>query len=367
MGSTYLSDFACPSPQFHKSQSESFDWLISAYKRYQKQQTHEESAYLKLLQRVGVSEKQIAQRGYFLPDFHQSESEAQIFSAEQKGMKSRQTYFQNATQGVINELYDERKIPDHLIHITCTGYLAPSPVQILAAQRSPETLVTHSYHMGCYGAFPALRMASGFLHSSQLRPQQEVDLIHTELCTLHLDPEDPTLDRMLVQTLFADGVAAYRVSSKKPQLGFEILSLDEYLVPNTVDAMTWNLSERGFEMTLSKDVPNLIVEKLQECLQKWQKSSPHFELSQLKTSWMAVHPGGPKILDFVRDRLELTEDQIQFSRKVLREKGNMSSATLPHIWDEMLKDENVKNGELVVSMAFGPGLTLCLGLFRMVR
>jgi predicted naringenin-chalcone synthase len=77
-----------------------------------------------------------------------------------------------------------------------------------------------------------------------------------------------------------------------------------------------------------------------------------------------VHPGGPRIIDGVRDALKLEESSVEISRRVLRDQGNMSSATLPHIWKEILQDESVPNGAWIPSIAFGPGLTLTGAVFR---
>lgn len=365
MNTVFLSDFYCPTPPYQKSQSESFQWLQNAYRKYQKSEKN--SDYSKILQKVGVSEKQIGRRGYFLEDFHREFSDSEIFSDRQRGIASRQDFYLRCTTNIFENLYGKRKFPDHLIHVSCTGYISPSPGQLLAARKSPDSVVTHSYHMGCYGAFPALRMGSGFLNSGLARRPDSVDVIHTELCTLHLNPEDPTLEQILVQTLFSDGVAAYKLSLDKPETGFEILCLDEYLIPDSDQAMSWSLAESGFVMSLSKNVPQLIADNLRSALEKWEKKSAHFKIQDLKKAVVAVHPGGPKIIDFVRDTLELNEEQIRFSRKVLFEKGNMSSATVPHIWNEVLMDASVPPGTPVVSMAFGPGLTLCLGLLRVVR
>jgi predicted naringenin-chalcone synthase len=78
----------------------------------------------------------------------------------------------------------------------------------------------------------------------------------------------------------------------------------------------------------------------------------------------AVHPGGPRIIDRVRERLELTQAQVQASRDVLFAFGNMSSATLPHVWMQLANDPCVSSGTLIVSLAFGPGLTMCGAMFR---
>jgi predicted naringenin-chalcone synthase len=77
----------------------------------------------------------------------------------------------------------------------------------------------------------------------------------------------------------------------------------------------------------------------------------------------AIHPGGPKIIDVIQEALELSDDQVAASRKVLLERGNMSSATLPHVWHEILQN-NPGKGAPVISFAFGPGLTVFGGAFE---
>ena len=78
----------------------------------------------------------------------------------------------------------------------------------------------------------------------------------------------------------------------------------------------------------------------------------------------AVHPGGPKVLDRVRAALRLDEAQIAGSRALLRRRGNMSSATLPHIWMDLVRDPTIVPGTLVVSLAFGPGLTVSAAVMQ---
>jgi predicted naringenin-chalcone synthase len=365
MDSLYLHDLICPPCRFEKSQDESLVWLRKAYRKYQKDHTSEEADYERLLKRVGLNPSQISKRGYYLPDFHSDFADNSIFQESKvQGLSQRQDQFQKITNQIFSSLYENRKLPEHLIHVTCTGYKSPSAAQMIAAEESPDCTVTHSYHMGCYGAFPALRMGQGFV---RLNPQQCVDVVHTELCTLHLNPIDPSLEQMLVQSLFADGVAAYRISSRKPSLGFEFLHQTEFVVPKTQDAMEWDLSEMGFVMKLSKDIPGLIATHLKGSIEKWEVQSGLFLRGLLKDCIVAVHPGGPKIVDFVKSSLELHEDQVSYSRKVLFEYGNMSSATVPHIWQEILNDPNVPGGTLVLSMAFGPGLTLAMNLMRVLR
>lgn len=368
MGSVFLSDFLCPKASFEKKQSDSFEWLKTAYRHYQKSQDFSEQDYSKLLKRVGVSEEHISQRGYFLPDFHQAVFDGSVFRSDHaEGIGTRQDQYVEICGKIMEKLFCDRALAEHLIHVSCTGYVSPSPLQLLAAQKKPDSIVTHSYHMGCYGAFPALRIASGFLQNPILAANSSVDVVHTELCTLHLNPKDPTLEQMVIQTLFSDGVALYRLSKDISKPSFELLHLTEFLIPDSQQAMAWGIAESGFKMSLSKDVPSLIAANIRQALEKWEGQSGQDIRILLKDAVLAVHPGGPKIIDLVRDSLELSESQIRFSRKVLKEKGNMSSATVPHIWNEILLEREVADGTPVVSMAFGPGLTLSLSLMRVRR
>lgn len=80
----------------------------------------------------------------------------------------------------------------------------------------------------------------------------------------------------------------------------------------------------------------------------------------------AIHPGGPAILNQIRNRLGIEESQLEASRRVLFERGNMASATAPHIWQEIVESEDIPTGSKVLSMAFGPGLTVIGALFEKV-
>ncbi|TMQ21153.1 MAG: naringenin-chalcone synthase [Deltaproteobacteria bacterium] len=224
----------------------------------------------------------------------------------------------------------ETQPPDDLIHVTCTGYASPSGGQKLVAARGWPTRVTHAYHMGCYAAVPAVRLAAGALATAARR----VDIVHTELCSLHLDPTDHRLEQ-----------------------------LHEQLLPDTTDAMGWLVANWGMQMTLSREVPDRIAGAIRGFVIDLYRRAG-LDLGAMERSVFAVHPGGPKIIDRVREVLELSEAQVEISRAVLFDHGNMSSATLPHIWQRMLDDRAIARGALIPSLAFGPGLTMCGALLE---
>jgi predicted naringenin-chalcone synthase len=128
--------------------------------------------------------------------------------------------------------------------------------------------------------------------------------------------------------------------------------------------MTWVLSEWGFRMTLSREVPDKIAAALPGFLERLLESAGETPQARRDQIIFAIHPGGPKIIDSVQKLFKLNDDQIASSRAVLFERGNMSSATLPHIWAKILDDDGVRPGTHVVSLAFGPGLTVAGALFK---
>jgi predicted naringenin-chalcone synthase len=141
-----------------------------------------------------------------------------------------------------------------------------------------------------------------------------------------------------------------------------VISILEKIVSDYVGDMSWIPAPWGMQMNLSREVPGKIKPELKSFLVALCEKA---KLSQMdiKDAVFAVHPGGPKIIDSVQEVLELTEDQIKESRKILFERGNMSSATLPHIWNEILEG-NYPVGTKVISFAFGPGLTIFGSIFE---
>jgi predicted naringenin-chalcone synthase len=280
-------------------------------------------------------------------------------------LDTRMRFFESAALQVFQRWYEGRtQPPDDLIHVTCSGYASPSPAQrAMAEKRWHATTVTHSYHMGCYGAFPAMRMAAGFLASSTAfpgEPKRRVDIVHTEHLSVHLPVLKCTPGDIINTTLFADGFigySAYLEDGVRHRKGLRILAQLEQLIPDSLEEMTWRLGPHQFDMHLSKDVPVLIRNAVFEFVrQLCARARLSFERERERLVF-AIHPGGPKILDHIQERLGIADHQLHHARHVFKTLGNMSSATVPHILMEVLQDPDIPPGTPIISMGFGPGLT----------
>lgn len=283
-------------------------------------------------------------------------------------LRTRHASYGKVVDGVIAEMYDDRAAPpDDIIHVTCSGYLAPSPIERMVSRREWfETTVTHSYHMGCYGAFPATKMAHGFLSSSRhavTPPKQRVDIIHTELLSAHSSVEEFSADNIVTMTMFADGFIRYSVYAEQAFRerggpGFRLLACHERLLPDSADDETWVPGPHRFHLTLSIMVPIVIKRHVRAFTEALLRRAG-LDLARDKDHLgFVIHPGGPKIVEHIQDELGLRADQVALSQQVFLEHGNMSSVTVPYILKLMLEERSIPQGQRVVCIGFGPGLTI---------
>lgn len=249
----------------------------------------------------------------------------------------------------------------HVITVSCTGFFAPGP-DYLVVRSLGLPVSTRRYHlgfMGCCAALPALRMARDIC----LADSNSVVLVAClELCSLHLNPtREP--DNVIATAVFADGASAAVVSAREPLAkAFRLEAFETAVAPESEQDMTWTIGDAGFEMTLSSYVPVVIEGNLRASV------APLLDRSALPVKdidlW-AVHPGGRAVLDKVEASLELEPDSLAASRSVLRDYGNMSSATLLFIVRRLL-EQDPGQGQRALALAFGPGLTVESGVLTVV-
>ena len=256
----------------------------------------------------------------------------------------------------------------HVVTVSCTGFYAPGPDYELIRELGLAT-TTQRYNigfMGCYAAFPGLRAAAAFCTAD---PEAVVLVVACELCTIHVrSSNDP--DQIVASSVFADGAAAAVVTARPAPAGDTVLTIDRLaseLTPVGEKDMAWTIGDEGFEMVLSASVPKIIDNYIEGALVPLLTPEPALAADPAGSirHW-AIHPGGRSILDKVEAKLGLSEKQLEPSRRILRDYGNMSSATVLFVLKEILETGTAPGAERVCAMAFGPGLTVETGLFTRV-
>lgn len=239
----------------------------------------------------------------------------------------------------------------HVISVSCTGMYAPgiefSLIKNLNLNPSVQRLGIN--FMGCFGAFKGLAIAKALAMETK---NARVLLVCTELCSLHFQA-DISIETFIANALFADGAAAAIVGcdvQENENSLFEIQKNISHALPNSEDQMAWEIANSGMLMKLSTKVPEIIGQHI-----------TGFATSLLKNiafsdcTW-AIHPGGKAIVETIEKKCALTKDQTQHSWEILKNYGNMSSATFLFILDKISKEKQMQKH--VIGLGFGPGLSM---------
>lgn len=241
---------------------------------------------------------------------------------------------------------------------TCTGYATPGlDIRIAEALSMPIDVQRLAIgHMGCYAAIPSLGAVADFVVAHE-RPAV---LLCVELTSLHVQPATGDPEQMVAHALFSDAASAVVLSPDQTGGGLAVVDVVARTDASTAGHMTWDVTDLGFRMGLSRHVADVLHGHVADVVAQLLQ---HSGLAVSEVAGWAVHPGGPRILDVVQERLELTEEDLAPSRQVLAEHGNCSSPTVLLVLDAVRK-RGLHSGDHVVAMAFGPGLTLYATLLR---
>ncbi len=267
----------------------------------------------------------------------------------------------------------------HLVTISCTGFQAPGvDIDLIEGlDLSPQTQRVAVGFMGCHGLINGLRVARDIVTAD---PDAIALVVSVELCSLHYQYGYDS-QRIVSGSIFADGSSAAVVAAgptaltTRPVVGparvqsppstpntpdtsntVQLGDGGSCLIPRSRDAMTWRIGDHGFEMTLAASVPSLIEHHLAGFLNPWL-ADRGLDIGSIG-GW-AVHPGGTRILGAVESALSLTPDDLIVSYDVLRQHGNMSSATLGVILGRFIQTNVPKPWAM---LGFGPGLEVELML-----
>lgn len=273
-------------------------------------------------------------------------------SADLPGTAARMTLYAEAAPPLaikaIGALQEKSAIGtiSHLVVASCTGFVAPGIDQIIAARigLSPSVERLLIGFMGCYAAVAALRTARHIVRSE---PSARVLVVCVELSTLHLQAVDE-IEPLLAMLQFGDGAAAALVTAEPG--GFALGRPFATTLPESSALIRWDITDQGFAMHLSGEVPGRIAAGLAD--PDFARAATGGRNSADIDGW-AVHAGGRSILDAVEAALSIPPDRLAASRRVLADYGNMSSATLMFALATLLDGPAISEG---VALAFGPGL-----------
>lgn len=243
---------------------------------------------------------------------------------------------------------------DLLITVSCTGVMIPSLDAHLInrlgfrsdVRRLPIT------ELGCAAGAAALGRAHDFLRAF---PQGNVLLVAVEIPSLTFQRGNTSQANLISSILFGDGAAAAVITGGHANgSGVRVLGTESYLFPHSIDAMGFDLKETGFHIVLSRDVPQMIRERIGALVDGFLA---RHGLTRDSVSAFLLHPGGQKLLHFIEEELGLARSSTQPSWNVLADYGNLSSASVLFVLNEWMEQRKPPPGDYGLLAAFGPGFS----------
>ncbi len=239
-----------------------------------------------------------------------------------------------------------------LFFVSVTGVSSPSiDARLVNRMRlSPRIKRNPIFGLGCVAGAAGLARAADYVRAY---PDQVAVLLSVELCSLTWQRDDLTVPNLISSGLFGDGAAAVMVAGEKTGLGGpKILGSACSFYPDTQDVMGWRISEKGFQIVLSPDVPRVVRENLGKDVDAFL--GQHGMTREDVGSWI-MHTGGPKVLEASAEALGLEDGQLQVSWDVLQRVGNLSSASVLVVLHEIMTKQRPPAGTRSVLAAMGPG------------
>ncbi|MBJ7597931.1 MAG: type III polyketide synthase [Candidatus Nephthysia bennettiae] len=235
---------------------------------------------------------------------------------------------------------------DMVISVSCTGYMVPSLDVQLAREMGMRADIIRLpiTELGCSGGSAAIAAAHRHLTAY---PRAHVLVVAVEVCSLSFRSDDRSLDNLTAALVFGDGAAATVMSGDRAD-GLHLVNAASRLVPNSSSVLGFDLRDSGFHIVLDRRVPRLVEASLAGAVADFRARHRIDSLD-----FYAVHAGGPRIFDAVQSALRLGDDALAVSRRVFREVGNLSSASI--LFSLAALPETPGHG---LAMAFGPGVTI---------
>ena len=239
-----------------------------------------------------------------------------------------------------------------IFFVSVTGVASPSIDARLVNRMGLHRNIRRNpiFGLGCVAGAAGLARAADYVKA---HPDQVAVLLSVELCSLTWQRDDLSVANLISSGLFGDGAAAVLVAGAEvPRRGPKILANQCVFYPDTEDVMGWDISEQGFRVVLSPDVPKVVRENLGRDVDAFLATQGH---TRRDIGTWIMHTGGPKVLDASAESLGLEREALEVSWEALRKVGNLSSASVLVVLDEVMKHRRPAPDTKSVLAAMGPG------------
>lgn len=241
---------------------------------------------------------------------------------------------------------------DAIIFVSSTGVATPSLDARLANRLGLPARVKRMpiFGLGCVAGAAGIARAADYLKAF---PDDVAVLLSVELCSLTLQREDLSIPNLIASGLFGDGGAAVVLTGRRrTRRGPKVLATRSVFYPDTEKVMGWNITDNGFKVLLSAEVPEVARRFLRRDVDAFLDDNG---LSRDRISTWVAHPGGPKVLMAMAEALEVGDEALAATWRCLREVGNLSSTSVLLVLKDIIENQAPPAGSYGVIVALGPG------------
>jgi len=239
-----------------------------------------------------------------------------------------------------------------IFFVSITGVCSPSIDARLVNRMGlpPSIKRIPIFGLGCVAGAAGIARAADYVLAY---PKQVAAVVSVELCSLTLQKEDLSIANLISSGLFGDGAAAVLLSGADlASNGPRVLATRSIFYPDTEAVMGWDISEKGFRIVLSREVPEVVETHLREDVDLFlaERGMTRSDIG----SWI-LHTGGPRVLEATEKALELSAGALDASWTCLKRTGNLSSASVLLVLEEVMMNRRPVPGTYSILAAMGPG------------
>lgn len=310
---------------------------------------------LPVFDNAGVRERQIC-----MP-IHWYREERDLATRNDRYLDCAMALSQAAIAKVLSDLDLSPADIDHLVFVSSTGLATPTlDARLIGAMDfPPQTMRTPVFGLGCAGGTLGLVHAVHLLRGA---PDQKLLLVNVELCSTTFQQQDRSKSNFVATALFGDGVSAAVLTGGATDMpGLEVLATGTWTWPDSLDVMGWSFVNHGMQVVFSRRIPKIVRDEMRPCLSAFLRKHG---LGLDDVAHLLIHPGGAKVLAAYREALDLADERLDLSRRVLRDHGNCSAVTVMMVLERFLAQARYDAGDLALLTALGPGFSAAHVLVR---
>ena len=244
-----------------------------------------------------------------------------------------------------------------LIFVSSTGIATPSIDALIINEMrlNPNINRTPVWGLGCAAGVSGIAKANTI---AKANPDALVLVVSVELCSLTFIEDDMSKSNFIATSLFSDGIAALLINGEnrrakvKNDFAVSIIDSQSKLYYESLDVMGWEILDEGFKVVFSRDIPTIVNQNVKEDIVSFL-AKHDLKITDIKN--FITHPGGIKVINAYIDALKIDPAMLNNTREILKDYGNMSSATVLYVLDRFIKT-GFENGYGLM-MSLGPGFS----------